>query len=434
MGDCGGDVTVNRALLLVLAVLEKHCNAVPVLGLTDQREKTGVPTLQEAEGIIRLVARGRFLAACALVERGAFDYDHDEVTYAIPITKDAEDLDADILEQVREAARAEMDCQVCYALFCDPVTTPCGHTFCRRCLQRVLDYARLCPICRRVLTVEPMLYPQACLTNYLITSIITTFWADLLEARKENVIAESLHDGNTQYDIPVFVCTLAFPFTPTFLHVFEPRYRLMVRRALEGDRTFGMVMYHNGSFVELGTILRIVNVEFYPDGRNILETVGVSRFRILRHGLLDGYTVANIQKIYDVTVSEEEELEVTETRVSGERSIPPPMLPNSEFPTTSDEIETLPTRVLMEFAGDFVRRMTDQSVDWLATRILAIYGECPRDPAIFPWWLASVLPVRNMEKYRLLGTTSVRERLKICCGWALEWERTQWSFSNCLMS
>ena len=44
-----------------------------------------------------------------------------------------------------------------------------------------------------------------------------------------------------QHNIPVFVCTMSFPSIPCPLHVFEPRYRLMIRRAMEGGtREFGM--------------------------------------------------------------------------------------------------------------------------------------------------------------------------------------------------
>ena len=44
-----------------------------------------------------------------------------------------------------------------------------------------------------------------------------------------------------QLEIPVFVCTLACPSIPCPLHVFEPRYRLMIRRCTEsGLNQFGM--------------------------------------------------------------------------------------------------------------------------------------------------------------------------------------------------
>lgn len=42
-------------------------------------------------------------------------------------------------------------------------------------------------------------------------------------------------------NVPIFVCTMAYPTVPCPLHVFEPRYRLMIRRCMEtGTRQFGM--------------------------------------------------------------------------------------------------------------------------------------------------------------------------------------------------
>ena len=47
-------------------------------------------------------------------------------------------------------------------------------------------------------------------------------------------------DSNTAA-IPVFVCTIAASNIPCPLHIFEPKYRLMIRRAMEsGTRAFGM--------------------------------------------------------------------------------------------------------------------------------------------------------------------------------------------------
>lgn len=33
-------------------------------------------------------------------------------------------------------------------LLFEPVTTPCGHTFCLKCLERCLDHAPHCPLCK----------------------------------------------------------------------------------------------------------------------------------------------------------------------------------------------------------------------------------------------------------------------------------------------
>ena len=55
---------------------------------------------------------------------------------------------------------------------------------------------------------------------------------------QEEELAEHIGNGT---QIPVFVCTMSFPSVPCPLHVFEPRYRLMIRRVMEnGTRQFGM--------------------------------------------------------------------------------------------------------------------------------------------------------------------------------------------------
>lgn len=438
LSDCNADVTLNKVLSAVKAEFEKTRVAALAASLftqvaaRDQWEAAGVPSLRDGGSIPRALPGGRLLATYLLADAGELDYNA-EVSYLTPDTVEHAELDAATLAQFKDAARAEMDCQVCYALYYDAVTTPCGHTYCRVCLQRVLDHARHCPICRRPLSIQPTIYRGACPANELIKRITTYFWADILEERRQAVLAEGIGHQTDECDMPLFICTLSFPLMPTFLHVFEPRYRLMIRRALEGNRTFGMVLYQNLGFVDCGTVLRIVNVEFFADGRSLVETVGVSRFRILRHTMLDGYVVAKVETINDISIAEEEELEAAETRealgtssTSEHSSGSPSASSTGRFPTSASEIEHTPTQTMMDFAADFVRRMQQQSVGWLTARILAIYGQCPNDPAVFPWWFANILPVREMEKYRLLETTSVRQRLKICCNWILEWEASRW--------
>ncbi|NXS25851.1 TRI39 ligase, partial [Pomatostomus ruficeps] len=52
-----------------------------------------------------------------------------------------------------ERLRAEASCPVCLELFQDPVSVPCGHNFCRGCIERCWESARgsfCCPRCRNV--------------------------------------------------------------------------------------------------------------------------------------------------------------------------------------------------------------------------------------------------------------------------------------------
>lgn len=131
---------------------------------------------------------------------------------------------------------------------------------------------------------------------------------------------------------------MAYPTVPCPLHVFEPRYRLMIRRCMEtGTRQFGMcindpqkgyvsssppphrdprnplleswralelkpALISDGRFVDYGCMLIIRSVHFLPDGRSVVDTVGGKRFRVLSRGMKDGYSTADIQHLEDARV------------------------------------------------------------------------------------------------------------------------------------
>lgn len=454
IGDCSVDVTLNKVLDIIRTAVERDRegtltqNVSTQIVILDQWTVAGLSPMEE-KGVTSQVIQGRrIVSTYTLAENGKLDYKC-EVTYTAIGATEEEVSEGDVaaFTSLKESVRTEMDCQICYALFLDPITTSCGHTFCRNCLNRTLTHSEHCPICRRTLSIQPHAPSGSAPSNRRLTKIINGFWADTIAVRAQTVRVELQAELSGEFDIPIFVCTLSFPAMPTFLHVFEPRYRRMIRRAMEGDRTFGMVLGSattgpdGRNFCEIGTLLRIVNIEFFPDGRSLLESVGISRFRVLRHGVLDGYVVGKIEKIDDVSLADEEAMEISETmNGQGVRDFiqsrseeptnatdqdPPQQLEEANVLTVED-LETKSTRELLEIGITFVTKMRAQSVSWLTARVLAVFGECPNDPALFPWWFASVLPVSDEEKYRLLGTSSVRQRMKICCRWIVEWEASRW--------
>lgn len=262
-------------------------------------------------------------------------------------------------------------------------------------------------------------------SNQRLSKLLDGLCPDLVAARAEIAKEEEailLGDKN----VPLFVCSLAYPSMPCFLHIFEPRYRLMIRRAIEsGDRKFGMIMHNprgepqgdlgNVHFMLYGTLLYIDSLEILPDGRSLIETRGLSRFRVKDHGQLDGYIVGNIERIDDVAWAEEEQME----RV--ERSGPTPA--PSDLPSQLDHMSSMD---LFNIGTDFIARMQRASAPWLHARVLRAYGPPPTDPALFPYWFASILPIADDEKYKLIPTTSVRERLKICASWVRRIEAQRW--------
>lgn len=49
----------------------------------------------------------------------------------------------------------DVECTLCMELLYEPVTTPCGHTFCQNCFYRAMDHNNRCPMCRVVGSVPP---------------------------------------------------------------------------------------------------------------------------------------------------------------------------------------------------------------------------------------------------------------------------------------
>ena len=451
--DCNIDVILNKAGRYMRDEMDRgkaqavQLEATTRVSTEDPWVAAGVGSLGE-HNMSKIIGGGKLLSTWALADEGSLKFDT-EISYEeVPSSPDdgSTVLEEVLMRQAKEATRHEMDCQVCYSLFDDPLTTGCGHTFCRACLQRTLDHSPYCPVCRCNITVNRLLSSESSPSNHSITRIIETYWSGELVTRKAALEAEEAA-RHRDFGVPLFVCTMSFPAMPTFLHVFEPRYKLMIRRAMDGNRKFGMVLPkqpqspEDAHFRELGTMLKIVNIQFYPDGRSLIETVGLWRFRVLRHGSLDGYVVGKIERIGDVNLEDEEAVEASEvmsgsnptggeaddakstTNAESSEQQPPP---ERSRPTTLPNFDTMSTQALMQYATDFVERMHEKSAPWLAQRMLSIYGNCPSDPAVFPWWLASLLPVSDAQKYRLLETSSVRARLKLSCLWGLEWEARTW--------
>ena len=428
LGDCGPDVTLSKVMERI-SIEVAHHRPLTVDTPTLLNERPHWQNVVDSSKNInaarsRILNGGRLLATYTMAEIGELRYDS-EVAYQTmsPTGDDYQQLDLTMMGHLKEATKNELECQVCYALMLDPLTTTCGHTFCRKCVARVLDHSRLCPICRRTLLMRPGVQTEA--SNRTLSQLMVKLCPEHVASRLEAAAQEELAMQGNQ-NVPLFVCTLAYPSMPTFLHVFEPRYRLMIRRAIDtGDRKFGMMMYNRRGqrqgtlgateFMPYGTLLHIVSVEMLPDGRSLVETRGLSRFRVNEWGMLDGYIVGNVERLDDVSLAEEEEREIADT--------------TSPTPASNDlaaQLDRMSTKDLLDVGTNFVAKMRGQSAPWLHERVIAAYGQPPNDPAIFPYWFASILPISDDEKYNLIPTTSVRERLKITARWVRRIEAQQW--------
>ncbi|PWN46674.1 LON-domain-containing protein [Violaceomyces palustris] len=303
-----------------------------------------------------------------------------------------------------------LECQLCYLLLYQPLTTPCGHTFCKPCFARSLDHSNKCPLCRA--EVPSFAFFQDHPSNATILKILTAETGDLLDRATDNAPCPSTaieqEEREARLSTPIFVCTLAFPGMPTILHIFEPRYRLMVRRCLEsGNPRFGMVLPSRNTdgpvpgVHQYGTMLEIKSVQMLADGRSMLETVGSYRFKLLEKGSLDGYSVGRIERMSFAPLPAE--------------------------PSTAELIST---------CHSFIETLRSGSAPWLITRLNHTYGPMPGAHEVekLGYWMALVMPIDEHEKAKLLPITSRRLRLCLVVHWIEQLRQSWWFNSGCTIS
>ena len=114
--------------------------------------------------------------------------------------------------------------------------------------------------------------------------------------------------------LPLFpLGTVLYPGMLMPLHIFEERYRQLVRDLLAGPdpRRFGVIAIRKGretgvdgvhSLYEIGCTATLRRVERYPDGRFDIVTVGTQRFRLLALDQRLAYLQGEIEPLTDDAV------------------------------------------------------------------------------------------------------------------------------------
>jgi uncharacterized protein len=188
--------------------------------------------------------------------------------------------------------------------------------------------------------------------------------------------------AGTLEELPLFpLHTVLFPYAQLQLHVFEDRYREMVRSCVEFDRPFGIVLIREGSEVGglaspymVGTAVRILKVIPYDDGRMDIHVEGERRFRIREiDEESQPYLVGKVEPVMEVELEETQE--------------------NQElFGQAKEQFEQLIQKI-------FARQEFNVSV------------KLPTDPVVLSFTIANMLHMENLAKQRLLETTDTLERV-----------------------
>lgn len=82
--------------------------------------------------------------------------------------------------------------------------------------------------------------------------------------------------------IPLFPLQLVvFPGEHLNLHIFEPRYKQLIREADQNGTTFGIPAHINNKVMDFGTEIRLLSIEKkYPKGEMDIKTEGIGVFKI----------------------------------------------------------------------------------------------------------------------------------------------------------
>ena len=235
--------------------------------------------------------------------------------------------------------------------------------------------------------------------------------------------------------IPLFpLHTVLAPGIALPLHVFEERYRLMVRRCLDASAPFGVVLIREGSEVAprdgtaqelaiagVGTFAEIREASKHADGRWDVLAVGTSRF-LVREVLtdLEPYLVAEVDPYpdepADATDEETEELagRVTRRFVDYLRLLQPrdgetaePIDVQMEVETEEEEDDGGPAARDASLLESDARPVPvdDPEAARLALRI-------PDEPSALSYLLTGIVQVEPDRKQALLEAASADERLR----------------------
>ena len=187
--------------------------------------------------------------------------------------------------------------------------------------------------------------------------------------------------------VPLFpLNAVVFPGVVTPLHIFEERYRALVRELLtieeSFDRVFGIIAIREGYEVgdhgmqsahRVGTLVQLTEVDAYDDGRYDIELIGRQRLRVIESDSEGPFLRGEVE-----------------------------LLPESE----ERDAESEATATLATF-----ETYRDRLSDLRGGPVLA--GAMPNDPAYLSYALASTCLLTLPQRQSLLEAPTARKRLRM---------------------
>ena len=115
-------------------------------------------------------------------------------------------------------------------------------------------------------------------------------------------------------ELPLFPLpeVVLFPNEVLPLHIFESRYRIMLKSVLESDSLFGVVKWDpvTKSMANVGCCAHIIKHQTSEDGRSNIITIGQQRFQILEITRTTPYYSAMVSWIDDNSITSLQNLDI----------------------------------------------------------------------------------------------------------------------------
>ena len=187
-------------------------------------------------------------------------------------------------------------------------------------------------------------------------------------------------------EMPLFpLHTVLFPGMVLPLHIFEPRYKVMISECARENKPFGVILIKDGLEVggsaetrDYGTSAYITQIEQLHDERMNIQAVGYQRFKL--HGLRGGRPF-QVGLVEDLPILGEEQPEI---QAAANRLAP----------------------ILEKYLAD-LKRLTSHSLN---------FDEIPRDGRALAYLTAIILPLQIEEKQTLLESVNLLAMLQAQIG------------------
>ena len=141
--------------------------------------------------------------------------------------------------------------------------------------------------------------------------------------------------------IPIFpLGVVIYPGEKLHLHIFEPRYKQLIKECNENKKPFGIPVVINQKLQEMGTLVNITEiVKEYDNGEMDIKTQGVQIFRVLEviksipDKLFSGAIVT-----YPENVENEGNVKLMQTLLTGVKEVHRLLNISKEFPKLDTDL------------------------------------------------------------------------------------------------